>query len=186
MIVIASIHQPSTHTLLLFDNVLLLSEGKTVYYGPPGDSIPYFESQGCPLSSMMSPAEFMLELTNGDFANNDQDGRLEALDYSGAVDGSPLRHARAIVYLSRDRACAAKPDFSGWLRGPRAGRGRLLANGQRWNESNRREAQADELHGLGAIVMTISLRVSGVEGLGNPADRAGIDGAAGNRHIQFV
>lgn len=79
MIVIASIHQPSTNTLMLFDNVLLLSKGSTVYYGPPGDSIRYFESQGYPPSPMMSPAEFMLELTNSDFANDDQGDRLEIL-----------------------------------------------------------------------------------------------------------
>ena len=79
MIVIASIHQPSTNTLMLFDNVLLLSEGNTVYYGPPGDSIRYFESQGYSPSTLMSPAEFMLELTNSDFANGDQGGRLETL-----------------------------------------------------------------------------------------------------------
>jgi ABC-type multidrug transport system ATPase subunit len=69
MIVIASIHQPSTSTFLLFDNILLLSEGKTVYYGSPGDSIRYFESQGFPPSPMMSVSEFMLELTNTDFAH---------------------------------------------------------------------------------------------------------------------
>ena len=79
MIVIASIHQPSTNTLMLFDNVLLLSEGNTVYYGPPGDSIHYFEAKGYPPSPLMSPAEFMLELTNSDFANGDQAGRLKTL-----------------------------------------------------------------------------------------------------------
>jgi hypothetical protein len=57
---------------MLFDNTLLLSEGNTVYYGPPGDSIRYFESQGYPPSPLMSPAEFMLELTNSDFANGDR------------------------------------------------------------------------------------------------------------------
>jgi ABC-type multidrug transport system ATPase subunit len=80
MIVIASIHQPSTSTLLLFDNILLLSEGQTVYYGPPGDSISYFESQGYPPSPMMSPAEFMLELTNTDFSRGSDQGGSQVLD----------------------------------------------------------------------------------------------------------
>jgi ABC-type multidrug transport system ATPase subunit len=82
MMVIASIHQPSTSTLLLFDNVLLLSEGKTVYFGPPQDSIRYFSSLGHPPSPLMSPAEFMLELTNTDFlhsASHDQLGRRDSL-----------------------------------------------------------------------------------------------------------
>jgi ABC-type multidrug transport system ATPase subunit len=79
MIVIASIHQPSTSTLLLFDNVLLLTEGQTAYYGPPGDSIRYFKSLGYPDPTLMSPAEFMLELTNTDFIEVDQ--RRSRLDH---------------------------------------------------------------------------------------------------------
>jgi ABC-type multidrug transport system ATPase subunit len=80
MIVVASIHQPSTSTLLLFDNVLLLSQGQTVYYGPPTQTLNYFSSLGHSPPAMMSPAEFMLELTNVDFVRNeDAVGRLETL-----------------------------------------------------------------------------------------------------------
>lgn len=80
MIVIASIHQPSTSTLLLFDNVLLLSEGKTVYFGPPGDSTAFFTAQGYLPSPYMSPAESMLELTNTDFVRGDDPAaRLDSL-----------------------------------------------------------------------------------------------------------
>jgi len=80
MIVIASIHQPSTNTLLLFDNVLLLSEGQMAYFGPPGDSIRYFKSLGYPEPQLMSPAEFMLELANTDFVAEDQrESRLDHL-----------------------------------------------------------------------------------------------------------
>jgi hypothetical protein len=67
MIVIASIQEPSTNTLLLFDNILLLSQGQTVYYGPPGSSVGYFRSLGHPLPPMASPSEFMLDLTNAEF-----------------------------------------------------------------------------------------------------------------------
>jgi hypothetical protein len=62
----------------------------------------------------------------------------------------------------------------------------LLANGQRRNDTNRRETQADELHRLGAIIMTVGLRVSDMEGFRNGANRGGINSAAGNRHIQFI
>jgi ABC-type multidrug transport system ATPase subunit len=80
MIVIASIHQPSTNTLLLFDDVLLLSQGKTVYYGPPDASNAYFTALGHPPEHMISPAEHMLELTNVDFSRrDDRDERLESL-----------------------------------------------------------------------------------------------------------
>lgn len=53
---------------MLFDNVLLLSQGSPVYFGPPSNSIRYFRALGQPPPTLMSPAEFMLELTNTDFS----------------------------------------------------------------------------------------------------------------------
>ena len=80
MIVIASIHQPSTSTLFLFDNVLLLSQGKTVYSGPPGASSQYFTNLGHPPKPFLSPAESMLDLINIDFAREGhEENRLENL-----------------------------------------------------------------------------------------------------------
>src|SRR6266496_1230230 len=80
MIVIGSIHQPSTNTLLLFDNVLLLSKGRTVYYGSPANTTHYFAALGHPAPPMLSPAEFMLELTNTDFdSQNNHEYRVTTL-----------------------------------------------------------------------------------------------------------
>lgn len=39
MIVIASIHQPNWETFALFDKLLLLAQGKTMYSGPIGASL---------------------------------------------------------------------------------------------------------------------------------------------------
>jgi ABC-type multidrug transport system ATPase subunit len=90
MIVIASIHQPSTSTLMLFDNVLLLSQGKSVYFGPPGTSSQYFTNLGHPPKPFMSPAESMLDLVNVDFAREEHHhNRLESL--VTAWDASPER-----------------------------------------------------------------------------------------------
>lgn len=72
MIVIASIHQPATSTYLLFDNVLLLTQGKSVYFGPPSASQQYFESLGYPRDAFLSPAESMLQLVNTDFGSADE------------------------------------------------------------------------------------------------------------------
>ena len=84
---------------MLFDNVLLLSEGNTVYYGPPGDSIRYFESQGYPPSPLMSPAEYMLELTNSDFADGDQGRRVESLVH--AWERSPQNPLLSVTLSER-------------------------------------------------------------------------------------
>ena len=40
--VICTIHQPSPQTYLLFDKLLLLAEGRVIYYGPARDVVNYF------------------------------------------------------------------------------------------------------------------------------------------------
>ncbi|KAK9385170.1 P-loop containing nucleoside triphosphate hydrolase protein [Lipomyces mesembrius] len=67
MIVVASIHQPSTATFTLFDSVLLMSQGKQVYFGPVNQVTGYFAKQGLIIPSNYNPAEFLLEITNTDF-----------------------------------------------------------------------------------------------------------------------
>ena len=68
LIVVASIHQPSTLTFRLFDKLLLLSQGKMCYFGPLSDVITYFESGGFPVPPHTNPAEHLLDITNSDFA----------------------------------------------------------------------------------------------------------------------
>ncbi|KAK4039977.1 hypothetical protein C8A01DRAFT_36027 [Parachaetomium inaequale] len=68
LIVIASIHQPSTSTFNLFDKLLLMSQGKTQFFGPVKDVAGHYESIGYRMPVHMNPAEFLLELVNTDFA----------------------------------------------------------------------------------------------------------------------
>lgn len=72
LIVIASIHQPSTSTFQLFDKLLLLSGGKSHYFGTVEDVEPQFESIGYPVPLHTNPAEFLLELMNIDFASHQE------------------------------------------------------------------------------------------------------------------
>ncbi len=78
---IASIHQPSTTTFALFDKLLLLSGGKPQYFGPVHSLGGYLEGVGYAIPQHTNPAEFVLELLNGDFDQDRQQsqGRLTAL-----------------------------------------------------------------------------------------------------------
>ncbi|OAL30113.1 hypothetical protein AYO20_08916 [Fonsecaea nubica] len=67
LIVIASIHQPSTTTFQLFDQLMLLSGGRTCYFGPVSNIQPYFERISRPVPLHINPAEFLLDLVNSDF-----------------------------------------------------------------------------------------------------------------------
>ena len=89
LIVIMSIHQPSTKTFQLFDKALLLSAGRSHYFGPVTGIKEMFNSLGCPMPPQMNPAEFVLDILNTDFVF-DQVGaaqQLERLHYGWLVSG---------------------------------------------------------------------------------------------------
>lgn len=75
--VVASIHQPSTDTFNLFNKLLLLSKGKTCYFGPVNELTPYLDGIGIRMPHYTNPAEFALDLVDADFAI---DGPCDARD----------------------------------------------------------------------------------------------------------
>lgn len=75
LIVIASIHQPSTSTFNLFDKVHLLAKGQLCYAGPIVDVASHFLSLGFKLPKYTNPAEWLLELVDTDFSPDQAAGR---------------------------------------------------------------------------------------------------------------
>lgn len=63
--IITSIHQPSSRVYQMFNSVLVLSEGRCLYFGKGSESMAYFESVGFSPSFPMNPADFLLDLANG-------------------------------------------------------------------------------------------------------------------------
>lgn len=70
IIVIASIHQPSTATFALFDRFLLLSAGKTCFFGDTATTSAYFDTIGLPIPLHTNPAEYLLDRVNTDFSKD--------------------------------------------------------------------------------------------------------------------
>lgn len=89
LIVIASIHQPSTSTFELFDQLVLLSSGRVCYNGPLPEVWPYFESMGAAIPTHTNPAEFLLDLTSSDFAQGNDDAQERILKLQVNWQGSP-------------------------------------------------------------------------------------------------
>ncbi|XP_065681932.1 protein white isoform X2 [Hydra vulgaris] len=58
--IIATIHQPSSEVFVLFDRLLLLSEGRTAYLGPRRDALAFFESVNFPCPSTYNPADHFI------------------------------------------------------------------------------------------------------------------------------
>lgn len=91
LIIVASIHQPSTAAFNLFDKLLLLGSGQTHFFGPLSAVGPYYESVGRALPLHVNPAEFLLELVSVDFAagggvdGDEQDGPAKAKERQAAM-----------------------------------------------------------------------------------------------------
>lgn len=56
---IVTLLQPPPETFALFDNLILLSEGKIIYSGPMEEVVPYFESLGYSLPDRMDVADWL-------------------------------------------------------------------------------------------------------------------------------
>ncbi|XP_061427106.1 broad substrate specificity ATP-binding cassette transporter ABCG2-like isoform X1 [Lethenteron reissneri] len=64
--IIFSIHQPRYSIFRLFDSLTLLVSGHTVYHGPSSKAIIYFKSIGYECEPFNNPADFFLDVLNGD------------------------------------------------------------------------------------------------------------------------
>ncbi|TMW99192.1 hypothetical protein EJD97_002921 [Solanum chilense] len=63
--IITSVHQPSSRVFQMFHSILVLSEGRCLYFGKGNEAMSYFESVGFSPSFPMNPADFLLDLANG-------------------------------------------------------------------------------------------------------------------------
>lgn len=73
LVIIASIHQPSSSTFQQFDKLCLLSGGRTCYFGPISNAVSYFSNIGYAIPAETNSAEFFLDLINTDL---DKDGSI--------------------------------------------------------------------------------------------------------------
>ncbi|KAL2051270.1 hypothetical protein ABVK25_008519 [Lepraria finkii] len=92
LIIIASIHQPSTSTFKLFDKLCLLSSGKTCYFGPLPLARDYFGAQNYAMPSEVNPAEYLLDLINTDFIRPGDDSKARELAIHTAWSTSTESH----------------------------------------------------------------------------------------------
>ncbi|NWW17754.1 ABCG2 protein, partial [Falcunculus frontatus] len=64
--IIFSIHQPRYSIFRLFDSLTLLAAGRVLYHGPAQHAIEYFQSIGYHCEPYNNPADFFLDVINGD------------------------------------------------------------------------------------------------------------------------
>uniref|UniRef100_A0A674ICH9 ATP-binding cassette sub-family G member 8 n=1 Tax=Terrapene triunguis TaxID=2587831 RepID=A0A674ICH9_9SAUR len=65
-LVLLSVHQPRSDIFQLFDLVLLMTSGTTIYSGAARDMVQYFTEIGYPCPKYSNPADFYVDLTSID------------------------------------------------------------------------------------------------------------------------
>ncbi|XP_011042541.1 PREDICTED: ABC transporter G family member 22 isoform X2 [Populus euphratica] len=75
--VVTTIHQPSSRLFHKFDKLILLGKGSLLYFGKASEAMLYFSSIGCNPLIAMNPAEFLLDLANGNINDVSVPSELE-------------------------------------------------------------------------------------------------------------
>ncbi|XP_077193688.1 ATP-binding cassette sub-family G member 8 [Paroedura picta] len=65
-LVLLSVQQPRSDIFQLFDLVLLMTSGATIYAGAARDMVQYFKENGYPCPTHSNPADFYVDLTSDD------------------------------------------------------------------------------------------------------------------------
>ncbi|XP_047019492.1 ATP-binding cassette sub-family G member 1 [Helicoverpa zea] len=85
--IVCTVHQPSASLFALFDQVYVLAAGRCMYQGTTKNLVPYLEQGGIPCPIYHNPADYIIELSCGEYgqdkidlmANKSENGR--ALDW---------------------------------------------------------------------------------------------------------
>lgn len=67
--VLTTIHQPSSRLFYMFDKLILLSQGNSIYFGNASEAPTYFASIGLTPYIAMNPADFILDLASGNLSD---------------------------------------------------------------------------------------------------------------------
>ena len=76
--VICTMQQPRSNIFQVFDSVMLLSEGSTVYFGPTAEMSAYFGFLGFPCPDYVNPCDHALSLVEIDRENKQSEEKSRA------------------------------------------------------------------------------------------------------------
>ncbi|NP_001028091.1 broad substrate specificity ATP-binding cassette transporter ABCG2 [Macaca mulatta] len=100
--IIFSIHQPRYSIFKLFDSLTLLASGRLMFHGPAQEALGYFESAGYHCEAYNNPADFFLDIINGDSTavalNREEDFKATEIIEPSKRD-KPLVEKLAEIYV---------------------------------------------------------------------------------------
>lgn len=69
--VVTTIHQPRSNIYSMFDMLLLLSQGRVMYFGPAKDAVAYFSALSFHCPAQFNPADYFIDLVSVDSRSPD-------------------------------------------------------------------------------------------------------------------
>ncbi|GJP76866.1 hypothetical protein CLOP_g7316 [Closterium sp. NIES-67] len=100
--VVSTIHQPRSSIFALFENLLLLSEGRMVFFGAASDSIDYFARRGFTCPEHFNPADYFMDIISVDRRDEQREtdsvARIETLagSYEPSREVRPDLHQKSM------------------------------------------------------------------------------------------
>ncbi|KAK4490188.1 hypothetical protein RD792_000845, partial [Penstemon davidsonii] len=96
--VVTTIHQPSSRLFSKFDRLILLGKGCSLYFGKASEAMLYFSSIGCSPLIAMNPAEFLIDLANGNVKDKSIPTNFESKD--GGPSPCDVHEAGLLFFIS--------------------------------------------------------------------------------------
>ncbi|KAL8162760.1 hypothetical protein V2J09_014249 [Rumex salicifolius] len=97
-------HQPSSRLFCKFDKLILLGKGSSLYFGKASEAMLYFNSIGCSPLIAMNPAEFLIDLANGNINDKSIPSELESKRFETNTKPSPLQVQEYLAGIYEERA----------------------------------------------------------------------------------
>ncbi|KAL8161952.1 hypothetical protein V2J09_013441 [Rumex salicifolius] len=97
-------HQPSSRLFCKFDKLILLGKGSSLYLGKASEAMLYFNSIGCSPLIAMNPAEFLIDLANGNINDKSIPSELESKRFETNTKPSPLQVQEYLAGIYEERA----------------------------------------------------------------------------------
>jgi ABC-type multidrug transport system ATPase subunit len=94
--VITTIHQPRSTIFELFDQLLVLNQGQTVYLGPASEATKYFDAIGFPIPPHINPSDFVIDVLLDPDRANMTTTDITDLDFAASYAKSEVAQVRAL------------------------------------------------------------------------------------------
>jgi len=88
--ILATIHQPNSHVYSLFDRLLLLAKGETIYIGRADRAVGYFEQMGYPVPKNYNPSDHYMNVLSSDELHEHIDKRIGTFTMSFNQTYNPM------------------------------------------------------------------------------------------------